>query len=171
MLRVVKGYARLTVRQLYYILVSRFKYSANRAFYKRMNRYLCKVRRANPEVHVKFIDPTRQFVLAPLPYSRMEIWVEKDSIRNFIANLAAKYRLSIQVPERLRQLVNVQESSRTRTQKRSHYSSIRRRLGSKWVAHRDHSTGRDGSQDRNHLLSFSYYDGANQKVQASFAAS
>ncbi len=97
MLRVVKGYARLTVRQLYYILVSRFKYSANRAFYKRMNRYLCKVRRANPEVHVKFIDPTRQFVLAPLPYSRMEIWVEKDSIRNFIANLAAKYRLSIQV--------------------------------------------------------------------------
>lgn len=97
MLQVVKGYTRLTVRQLYYILISRFKYPANKAFYKRMNRYLCKVRRANPEVHMKFIDPTRQFVLAPLPYRRMEIWVEKDSIRNFIAKLAAKYRLSIQV--------------------------------------------------------------------------
>jgi len=96
-LQVVKGYTRLTVRQLYYILVSRFKYPANKAFYKRMNRYLCKIRRANPEVHIKFIDPTRQFVLSPLPYPRMEIWVEKDSIRNFIAKLAAKYRLSIQV--------------------------------------------------------------------------
>jgi len=96
-LQVVKGYTRLTVRQLYYILISRFKYPANKAFYKRMNRYLCKIRRANPEVHMKFIDPTRQFVLAPLPYRRMEIYVEKDSIRNFIARLAAKYRLSIQV--------------------------------------------------------------------------
>jgi len=96
-LQVVKGYTSLTVRQLYYILVSRFKHPANIAFYKRMNRYLCKVRRANPKVHVKFIDPTRQFVPAPLPYPLMEIWVEKDSIRNFIVKLATKYRLSIQV--------------------------------------------------------------------------
>ena len=96
-LQVVKGYTRLTVRQLYYILISRFKYPANKAFYKRMNRYLCKVRRANPEVHMKFIDPTRQFVIPPLPYPRMEMWVEKDSIRNFIGRLAARYRLGIQV--------------------------------------------------------------------------
>jgi len=96
-LQTVRGYNRLTVRQLYYILVSRFKYPANRAFYKRLDRYLCKIRRASPEVHIKFIDPTRQFVLAPLPYPRMEIWVEKDSIRNFIGKLAAKYRLGIQV--------------------------------------------------------------------------
>jgi hypothetical protein len=32
-----------------------------------------------------------------MPYSSIEIWVEKDSVRNFIAKLAAKYRLSIQV--------------------------------------------------------------------------
>jgi hypothetical protein len=62
-----------------------------------MNRYLSKIRRVNPEVHKKFIDPTRQFTVPPLPYPGMEIWVEKDSIRNFIAKLAAKYRLSIQV--------------------------------------------------------------------------
>jgi len=62
-----------------------------------MNRYLSKIRRANPEVHKKFIDPTRQFVLPPLSYPRIEIWVEKDSIRNFIGRLAVKYRLSIQV--------------------------------------------------------------------------
>ena len=96
-LQTVKGYSRLTVRQLYYILISRFKYPATRPFYKRMNRYLSKIRRVNPEVHKKFIDPTRQFVIPPLPYPRIEIWVEKDSIRNFIGKLAAKYRLSIQV--------------------------------------------------------------------------
>lgn len=96
-LHVVKGYTRLTVRQLWYILISRFKYSATKAAYKRMDRYLCKIRRANPEVNIKFIDPTRHFVPAPQPYPKMEIYVEKDSIRNFISELAVKYQLNIQV--------------------------------------------------------------------------
>ncbi len=98
-LQTVKGYSRLTVRQLFYVLVSRFPqdYPATRTFYKRMNRYLSKIRRKNFGAHKKFIDPTRQFTAPSLPYSRIEIWVEKDSIRNFIEKLAAKYRLSIQV--------------------------------------------------------------------------
>jgi len=96
-LRTVKGYRSLTVRQLYYILISRFKYPATRAFYKRLDRYLTKIRRVNPEVHKKFVDPTRWFTIPPHPYPRVEIWVEKGSIRNFIAPLAAKYRLGVQV--------------------------------------------------------------------------
>ena len=98
-LQTVKGYSRLTVRQLFYVLVSRFPqdYPATRTFYKRMDRYLSKIRRKNFGAHKKFIDPTRQFTAPSLPYSRIEIWVEKDSIRNFIEKLAAKYRLSIQV--------------------------------------------------------------------------
>lgn len=98
-LQTVKGYSVLTVRQLFYILVSRSPkdYPANRTFFKRMDRYLSKIRRVNPAVHKKFVDPTRQFTAPPQPYTRVEIWVEKDSIRNFIAKLAAKYRLSIQV--------------------------------------------------------------------------
>lgn len=98
-LKVVKGYSHLTVRQLFYILVSRFPkdYPATRAFYKRLDRYLAKIRRVTPEVHGKFIDPTRQFVIPPLAYPPIEIWVEKDSIRNFIGRLAVKYRLGIQV--------------------------------------------------------------------------
>jgi hypothetical protein len=96
-LHTAKGYGRLTVRQLYYILISRFKYPATRTFYKRLDRYLAKIRRVNPEVHKKFIDSTRQFIIPPIPYRRIEIWVEKDSIRNFIGKLAAKYRLGIQV--------------------------------------------------------------------------
>jgi len=98
-LKTVKGYSHLTVRQLFYILVSRFSkdYPATRAFYKSLDRYLAKIRRVNPEVHEKFIDPTRQFVIPPLRYPRIELWVEKDSIRNFIGKLAVKYRLGIQV--------------------------------------------------------------------------
>ena len=75
-LKTARGYSHLTVRQIYYILISRFKYPATRAFYKRMNRYLSKIRRLNPEVHKKFIDPTRQFVIPPRPYVHIEIWVE-----------------------------------------------------------------------------------------------
>jgi uncharacterized protein YggT (Ycf19 family) len=99
MLKTVKGYSLLTVRQLFYILISRFpkEYPATRAFYKRMNRYLSKIRRVNPSVHQKFIDPTRRFVIPPLPYPSTEIWVEKDSIRVFMGKLAAKYRLGTQI--------------------------------------------------------------------------
>jgi len=98
-LKTVKGYTRLTVRQLFYILISRFPrdYPATRAFYKRLDRYLAKIRRVNPEVHEKFIDPTRQFVIPPLRFPRIELWCEKDSIRNFVGKLAVKYRLGIQV--------------------------------------------------------------------------
>ena len=98
-LKTVKGYSHLTVRQLFYILISRFpkSYPATKAFYKRLDRYLAKIRRVSPGVHKKFIDSTRQFIAPPIPYPQIEIWVEKDSIRNFIGKLAAKYHLSIQV--------------------------------------------------------------------------
>jgi len=98
-LKTCKGYSRLTVRQLFYILISKFAsdYPATRAFYKRLDRYLVKIRRVNPDVHKKFIDPTRAFVIPPLRYPKIEVWVEKDSIRNFIGRLSVKYRLGIQV--------------------------------------------------------------------------
>jgi len=98
-LKTCKGYSCLTVRQLFYILVSRFPkdYPATRAFYKRMNRFLTKIRRVNAEVHKKFVDPTRPFAVPPLRFPKIECWVEKDSIRNFIGKLAVKYRLGIQV--------------------------------------------------------------------------
>lgn len=55
------------------------------------------MRRLDPKLNEKFIDPTRQYVLPPLSYPKVEIWCEKDSIRNFISEMAKKYRLSIQV--------------------------------------------------------------------------
>jgi len=51
----------------------------------------------NGDLHAKFVDPTRHFIKAPMPYREVELWVEKDSIRNFLGDLAARYRLSIQV--------------------------------------------------------------------------
>jgi len=86
------------VRQLFYILISKFAsdYPATRAFYKRLDRYLVKIRRVNPEVHKKFMDPTRRFTLPPLPYPIIEVWVEKDSIKNFIDRLLVKFHLGCQ---------------------------------------------------------------------------
>jgi len=96
-LETARHYARLTVRQLYYILISKYRYAPSRKFYKILDYHLTKMRRLNPDLHEKFADPSRAFILAPLPYSEIELWVEKDSIRNFLGTLAAKYRLSIQV--------------------------------------------------------------------------
>jgi len=96
-LNTTKHYARLTVRQLYYVLISKYGYTPSRRFYKVLDYHLTKMRRTNNDLHAKFVDPTRHFIPAPRPYHEIELWVEKDSIRNFLNNLAAKYRLSIQV--------------------------------------------------------------------------
>jgi hypothetical protein len=96
-LETAKHYTRLTVRQLYYIFVSKFGYKPSRRFYKVLDYHLTKMRRMNRDLHAKFVDPTRHFIPAPRPYAEIELWVEKDSIRNFLSNLAARYRLSVQV--------------------------------------------------------------------------
>jgi len=96
-LETARHYTKLTVRQLYYILISKYGYPPGRNSYKALDYHLTKMRRINPDLHKKFVDPTRHFIQAPRPYHEIEIWVEKEPIRNFLNNLAAKYRLSIQV--------------------------------------------------------------------------
>jgi len=90
-------YRRLTVRQLYYILISRFGYPSSLKFYKFYDALLVDMRRLNPTLATKFTDPTRHFTPAPWAYHEVELWVESFSIRNFVGDLASKYRLSIQV--------------------------------------------------------------------------
>jgi hypothetical protein len=96
-LETVQHYAILTVRQLFYVLASKFGYSSSRQFYKILDYHLTKMRRVNAVLNAKFVDPTRHFIAALRPYREVELWVEKDSIRNFLENIAMKYRLSIQV--------------------------------------------------------------------------
>jgi len=82
---------------LYYVLISKYGYTPSRKFYKIFDYHLTKMRRLNPDLHEKFTDPTRHFILAPMPYREIEFWLEKDSIANFLGDLARKYRLSVQV--------------------------------------------------------------------------
>ena len=86
-----KTYRRLTVRQLYYLLVSRHSYPPTRCFYKTLVYHLVKLRRAYPSLYLKF------FIAPPRIFGEVELWVEKDSIRSFVEDLAAGHRVPIQV--------------------------------------------------------------------------
>ena len=97
-LRLQKEYQKLTVRQFYYIMISSFRYPPGRQFYKRFVYHLSKLRRTHLDLHAKIIDPTRQFIPAsPIAFREIELWVEKDAIRMQVEDLAARYRISIQV--------------------------------------------------------------------------
>jgi hypothetical protein len=88
----------LTVRQFYYIMISRFEYPSGRSFYKRFVYHLSRIRQDNAGLHGKIIDHTREFIPAlPIEYQKVELWVEKDAIRMVSEDLAAKYRISTQV--------------------------------------------------------------------------
>jgi hypothetical protein len=92
-----KPYTKLTVRQLFYILISKYGYSPTRKFYKLLVYHLVKLRRLNPSLYVKFVDLTRLYILPPMAYGEVELWTEKDSTRNFVEELARRYRVAIQV--------------------------------------------------------------------------
>jgi hypothetical protein len=97
-LRIAKKYRRLTVRQLYYIMISRFEYPPGRRFYKRFVYHLSKIRRTDLQLDAKIVDRTREFIPAsPFAFHQIELWVEKDAIRMQAEHLAAKYKISIQV--------------------------------------------------------------------------
>jgi hypothetical protein len=97
-LQIQKKYAILTVRQFYYIMISRFGYPSGKRFYKRFGYHLSKIRQNNAGLHGKIIDHTREFIPAlPIGFDKVELWVEKDAIRMVSEDLASKYRVSIQV--------------------------------------------------------------------------
>jgi hypothetical protein len=97
-LRIQKKYRNLTVRQFYYIMISRYGYSSGRPFYKRFVYHLSKIRHKDESLHGKIIDHTREFIPAfPIEFHKVELWVEKDAIRMVSEELAAKFRISIQV--------------------------------------------------------------------------
>ena len=96
-MRIQNKYTMLTVRQFYYVMISRFEYPSGRPFYKRFVYHLSKLRRKNAIIHAKIIDHTREFIPAPIGFHRVELWVEKDAIRMVSESLASRYRVSIQV--------------------------------------------------------------------------
>ncbi|MGB9622965.1 MAG: hypothetical protein ACP5QI_03330 [Candidatus Bathyarchaeia archaeon] len=91
-MEVSKQYPKLTVRQLFYIFVSKYGYPPTRRFYKLLVYHLVKLRRAFPPLYAKFVDLTRVYIAPPRAYCEVEVWCEKDATRNFIEELARRYR-------------------------------------------------------------------------------
>jgi len=94
---VCSEYDRLTVRQLFYRLVSLYGYPNLPKFYKRMDWHLVQLRREDPELNAKFIDTTRALIEPPRAWDGAELWVEKDTIRTFLEDLAREYRVRLQM--------------------------------------------------------------------------
>jgi hypothetical protein len=81
-----REYRILTTRQLFYIMVSNYGYPNSSNFYRNyLDRYLTKLRRVDPVLDAKFVDPSREFIAQPMDWQRIEIWVEKYSIFNFLS--------------------------------------------------------------------------------------
>jgi len=81
-----REYRILTTRQLFYILVSNYGYPNSSNFYRNyLDRYLTKLRRVDPVLDARFVDPSREFIAQPMAWQRIEIWVEKYSIFNFLS--------------------------------------------------------------------------------------
>lgn len=88
------GYEKITVRMVFYRLISLYsEYPNNRAFYKRMGYSLKRLRKSFPDVHEKFEDPSRPLRSPKIPSLKVgiELWVEKSSLAFLLRRLAAKY--------------------------------------------------------------------------------
>lgn len=94
-----RGYRILTTRQLFYIMVSQYGYPNTSNFYRNyLDRYLTKLRRLDPVLDTRFVDPSREFVAPPMAWQKTELWVEKHSIFSFLSGsgLIQQYRVGIQ---------------------------------------------------------------------------
>ncbi|NWG36110.1 hypothetical protein [Nitrososphaera sp.] len=91
----LRHYSSITVRMLFYRLVSLYRYPNDRKFYKRLGYSLKKLRRLFPDIEEKFDDPTRQVRMPEMPDAKIELWVEKSSLEHFLEKLAAKYHVPI----------------------------------------------------------------------------
>lgn len=74
------SYSTITVRMLYYRLVSLFDYPNDRNFYKRMGYSLKRIRKLFPDVNQKFRDPTRPLRFPAMPTPGIELWIEKGVV-------------------------------------------------------------------------------------------
>jgi len=90
-------YSKLTVRFLFYILVSKFPslYPNDHRTYKSVVARSTKIRRADPELNLKFIDPTRHFIQQKRSYHAVELWMEKESLRVMVEPLARIFAVNV----------------------------------------------------------------------------
>lgn len=92
-LELLSSYSKLTVRMLFYRLVSLYDYPNDRRFYKRLQYSLKRLRKAVPEVGAKFEDPTRQVSTPLTPRPKIELWLEKSSLEFYLKKIADRYHV------------------------------------------------------------------------------
>jgi len=92
-IKTLAEYDTLTVRMLYYRLVSIFDYPNDRRFYKRLQYSLKTLRKLLPELNQKFEDVTRRVSRPRAPRPPIELWVEKSSLEFFLKRLADRYHV------------------------------------------------------------------------------
>jgi len=92
-LELLCSYTKITVRMLFYRLVSVYNYPNDRRFYKRLQYSLKRLRKFLPELNFKFEDPSRPLRKPRFPNPKLELWMEKASLEFFLRKLADKYRV------------------------------------------------------------------------------
>ncbi len=92
-MELLQSYSKITVRMLYYRVVSLFNYPNDRRFYKRLQYSLKRIRKLFPETNMKFEDPTRPIRIPPMPNPNIELWTEKSSLEFFLRRLAERYHV------------------------------------------------------------------------------
>ncbi len=92
-IELLHSYASITVRMVFYRLVSLYNYPNDRSFYKRLGYSLKRLRKLFPEVNEKFEDPTRPVRGIRMPNPKLELWLEKLSLEFFLRRLAEKYHV------------------------------------------------------------------------------
>ncbi len=95
-LELLRGYTSITVRMLFYVLISRYNYPSDRRFYKRLQYSLKRLRVVLPGLREKFEDPSRPVRTPRMPNPAIELWTEKSSLEFFLRRLSDKYRVPTQ---------------------------------------------------------------------------
>ncbi len=87
------NYASITLRMVFYRLISIYNYPNDRRFYKRLGYSLKRIRKLLPEVNQKFEDPSRPVRIPGIPNPKLELFLEKASLEYFLRKVTDRYHV------------------------------------------------------------------------------
>ena len=93
---------KLTVRQIYYQLVSRRIIDNTLNEYSRFDRILVNMRRKRPDVDARIADRTRPLYVGEASFwdeqeNYVEVWLEKDALSSVVRQVTELYKCALQV--------------------------------------------------------------------------
>jgi len=92
----------LTVRQIYYQLVSRRVIANTLSEYSRLDRILVNLRKRRPDVNARIADRTRPLYVGETSFlndqeNYLEVWLEKDALSSVVRQVTDIYGCALQV--------------------------------------------------------------------------